>query len=64
MSERLIIRIMRPVTFRFLDPASPCSYWTGGAHIVADGKCRCGAEFVLARKEPQLYEVAPGELVH
>jgi len=31
--------------FAFRDPIQPCTYWSSGEHVVADGKCRCGREF-------------------
>ena len=36
-----------PAHFNFTEPGSPCSYWSSGAHIVSDGKCRCGRYFYI-----------------
>jgi hypothetical protein len=35
-------RACRPSTFHFAEPDRPCTYWSNGDHIVADGVCRCG----------------------
>jgi hypothetical protein len=42
---------VRPIAspnFTFTEPGKPCSSWSDGWHIVQDGKCRCGAEYILA----------------
>jgi hypothetical protein len=53
MNERTITSFRKccPATFHFEEPGNPCAYWSNGAHIVNDGVCRCGKEFILGEKE-------------
>jgi hypothetical protein len=48
ISER---KIVTPTVFHFAVPGQPCTYWTKGDHIVADGACRCGKKFLLVERE-------------
>lgn len=42
---------LSPSVFHFAVPGDPCSCWrTTGAHIVVDGKCRCGRRFVVSEQ--------------
>jgi hypothetical protein len=63
VSGKTIVSILKPAVFRFRDPDNACEYWSGGEHIVADGVCRCGKSFFLARKEP-LFEAVDDETVN
>jgi hypothetical protein len=44
--------VIQPPVFIFKDVESPCSYWSCGDHIVSNGKCRCGREFVIMERMP------------
>ena len=48
----LLDREIRPATFTVLDSAYPCTAWSDGVHIIADGKCRCGMCFRLVEVRP------------
>ena len=49
---KLLDREIRPATFTVLDSAYPCTAWSDGVHIIADGKCRCGMCFRLVEVRP------------
>jgi hypothetical protein len=46
----IAVNVLSPAVFHFAVPGKPCSYWTNGNHIVADGVCRCGMKFLLAEE--------------
>lgn len=48
----MIGHFFRTALFSFSDQENPCHYWTGGRHIVVEGKCRCGREFVVMERMP------------
>lgn len=44
--------VIQPNVFIFADQEKPCTYWSCGDHIVSNGKCRCGREFVIMERMP------------
>jgi hypothetical protein len=48
-SSHTAVEVISADTFHFDARGHRCDYWTNGIHIVSQGVCRCGAEFILAR---------------
>lgn len=60
----MIGNVIQPRVFIFMDQEQPCAYWSCGDHIVSNGRCRCGREFVIMERMPMEFslgsEVLPG----
>lgn len=53
LEKAVAVRRIEAPHFVFFEAAKPCTYWGNGAHILTAGKCRCGAEFILAQIDPE-----------
>lgn len=45
------LQLLVPAVFRFREEGGGCSFWRSvGEHIVVEGRCRCGRQFVVEER--------------